>query len=82
MCIVLKLSLIHILPEVMPNPYLIDSHARTPACMPDFCQNDELCLIPIIPWQMPPGVAILYSQELSKMAEVLCSVSGMAGALQ
>lgn len=66
MCVVLTLSLIHILLAVMPNPYLIDSHARTPACMPDSCQNNELCLIPIIPWQMPPAVAILYSREFEQ----------------
>lgn len=60
MCVVLTLSLIHILPVVMPNPYLIGSQARSLACVPDSCQNNELCLIPIILWQMPPCVAILY----------------------
>lgn len=63
MCVVLTLSLIHILPLAMPNPYLIPARARAPACVPAPCQNNELCLIPIIPWQMPPGVAILYSWE-------------------
>ena len=66
MCVVLTLSLIHILPAVMPNPYLIGSHARSLARMPDSCQNNELCLIPIILWQMPPCVAILYSWEFEQ----------------
>lgn len=71
MCVVLTLSLIHILPAVMPNPYLIGSHARSLACVPDSCQNNELCLIPIILWQMPPCVAILYSWEFKQNGRVL-----------
>lgn len=47
----------------MPNPYLISTRARAPASLPAPCQNQELCLIPVIPWQMQPGVAILYSWE-------------------
>lgn len=70
MCVVLTLSLIHILPAVMPNPYLIGSHASSLACAPDSCQNNELCLIPISLWQMPPCVAILYSWELEQDGRV------------
>lgn len=85
MCVVLTLSLIHILLAAMPNPYLIGAHARPPACVPGPCQNNELCLIPIIPWQMPPGVAILYSWEPEQNGWVSMlgfhAERGMVGAL-
>lgn len=71
MCVVLTLSLIHILPAVMPNPYLIGSHARALAGVPDSCQSNELCLIPIILWQMPPCAAILCSRECEQNGCIL-----------
>jgi len=84
MCVVLTLSLIHILPAVMPNPYLIGSHARSLAFLPDSCQSNELCLIPIILWQMPPCVAILYSWEFEQNGQVFaqcecCGRSSLVG---
>lgn len=54
----------------MPNPYLIGAHARSLACVPDSCQSNELCLIPIILWQLPPGVAIFYSWDFEQNGRV------------
>lgn len=79
MCVLLTLSLIHILLTVMPNPYLINSHARSLARMPNLCQNNELCLIPIILWQMPPCVAILYGWEFEQNGSVLVRCENTQG---
>lgn len=57
------------------NSFPIDGYAKSLshqfscpalACMPKPCQNNELCLIPIILWQMPPCVAILYTWEFEQ----------------